>query len=102
MLRQSIIAAATALAMGAGAMAVTATPAAADNYGFYFSDRGFGVYGGDGPRHPPPPPRYKRYSDNGCWAWSKRLQQRVWVCGPPRKGPPPPHRYQGGQGYDWN
>ena len=50
MLKQSFIAAATALAIGAGSLAATATPAAADNFGFYFSDRGFGIYGGDRPR----------------------------------------------------
>jgi hypothetical protein len=95
MLRQTIIAATAAFAIGAGA-ALTATPAAADNFGFYFSDRGVGVYGGDGPRrHYPPPPRYKRYSDSGCWAWSKRLHQRVWVCGPPHKYPYGPN-YGGG------
>lgn len=107
MLKQSIIAAATAFAIGAGGLAATTTTAAADSYGFYFSDRGFGVYGGDGPRHPAPPRyKYKRYSDNGCWAWSKRYQQRVWVCGPqPRKGPPHGQyggRGWGGNGYDWN
>jgi len=98
MMKQSLIAAATAVAIGASAMAVTTTPAAADSYGFYFSDRGFGVYGGDGPRHPYPRYKYKKYSDNGCWAWSKRYHQRVWVCGSPRKGPPPGY----GPGYGWN
>jgi hypothetical protein len=93
MLKQTIIAAAAAIAMGASAAVVTATPASADNFGFYFSDRGVGVNGGSGPdRRHHPPPRYKRYSDSGCWAWSKRLHQRVWVCGPP-------HRYPYGPSY---
>jgi len=84
MLKQSLVAATAAVAIGLGAAAFTTTPAAADSYGFYLNDNGVGVYGGSGPRHYYPPPRYKRYSDNGCWVWSRRLQHRIWVCAPPR------------------
>jgi hypothetical protein len=91
MLKHSLVAAAAALAIGLGAAAVTTTPAAADSYGLYLNDNGVGVYAGsDRHRHHQPPPRYKRYSDRGCWVWSKRLHQRIWVCGPPhhsRHGP---------------
>lgn len=96
MLKQTIIAAAASMAMGAGAALLATTPASADNFGIYFNDRGVGIYGGDRPRHRHhPPPRYKRSSDRGCWAWSKRLHQRIWVCGPPHKYPHGPS-YGGG------
>jgi hypothetical protein len=96
MLKQSLVAATTALAIGLGTAAVTTTPAAADSYGLYLNENGVGVYAGsDRHRHYPPPPRYKRYSDSGCWVWSKRLHQRIWVCGPPHKYPHGPN-YGGG------
>lgn len=95
MLKRSIIAAAAALAIGVGGVAATVGPAAADsNFGFYLGTPGFGIYGGNPPRHMrhgPPPRAYSRSADAGCWGWSKRLHQRVWVCGPP-------HKMKGGPG----
>ena len=96
MLRHTMIAAATALTIGVGGMAASVGPAAADSYGFYLQGPGFGVYGGNNPRHlhrGPPPPRYSRYSQRDCWAWSPRLHQRVWTCGAP-------HRDRGPWGYN--